>query len=125
MTKAELIERGVNFDNMNYPFGEMNIIVQQFATLKADLDDDDVLTAKPDIYHPRKNSVWSCGCQDDGGFDISTENERKDYASHLRDSAERLKIMSIILSQQANELEEFGEIRTSLYYPEESDKYTK
>ena len=34
MTKAELIDRGVNFDNMNYPFGEMNIIVQQFATLK-------------------------------------------------------------------------------------------
>lgn len=125
MTKAELIERGVNFDNMNYPFGEMNIIVQQFATLKKDLEDDDILTAKPDIYQPRKNRVWSCGCQSDSGFDISTENERKDYASHLRDSAERLKIMSIILSQQAKELEEFGEIRTTLYYPEESDKYTK
>lgn len=125
MTKAELIDKGVNFDNMNYPFGEMNIIVQQFATLKKDLGDDDVLTAKPDIYHPRKNSVWSCVCQDDSGFDISTENEREDYVSHLRDSAERLKIMSIILSQQAKELEEFGEIRTTLYYPEESDKYTK
>ena len=124
MTKAELIERGVNFDNMNYPFGEMNIIVQQFATLKEDLEDDDVLTANPDIYQPRKNNVWSCGCQG-SGFDISTEDERKDYASHLRASAERLKIMSIILSQQAKELEEFGEIRTSLYYPEESDKYTK
>ena len=110
---------------MNYPFGEMNIIVQQFATLKKDLEDDDILTAKPDIYHPRKNSIWSCGCQEDSGFDISTENEREDYASHLRDSAERLKIMSIILSQQAKELEEFGEIRTTLYYPEESDKYTK
>ena len=124
MTKAELIERGVNFDNMNYPFGEMNIIVQQFATLKEDLEDGDVLTVNPDIYQPRKNSVWSCGCQG-SGFDIDTENERKDYASHLRDSAERLKIMSIILSKQADELEEFGEIRTSLYYPEESDKYTK
>ena len=122
MTKAELIERGVNFDNMNYPFGEMNIIVQQFATLKEDLEDDDVLTANPDIYQPLKNSVWSC---QGSGFDISTEDERKDYVSHLRDSAERLKIMSIILSQQAKELEEFGEIRTSLYYPEESDKYTK
>lgn len=124
MTKAELIERGVNFDNMNYPFGEMNIIVQQFATLKKDLEDGDVLTANPDIYRPRKNRVWSCGCQG-SGFDISTENECKDYASHLRDSAERLKIMSIILTKQAEELEEFGEIRTKLYYPEESDKYTK
>ena len=107
---------------MNYPFGEMNIIVQQFATLKEDLEDGDVLTANPDIYQPRKNSVWSCGCQG-SGFDISTENDCKDYASHLRDSAERLKIMSIILTQQAEELEEFGEIRTTLYYPEESDKY--
>lgn len=124
MTKAELIEKGVNFDNMNYPFGEMNIIVQQFTTLKKDLEDGDVLTANPDIYQPRKNRVWSCGCQG-SGFDISTEDECKDYASHLRDSAERLKIMSIILTKQADELEEFGEIRTTLYYPEESDKYTK
>ena len=125
MARKELIERGVNFDNMNYPFGEMNIIVQQFATLKKDLEDGDVLTANPDIYQPRKNSVWSCGCREGGGIDISTENERKDYVSHLRDSAERLKIMSIILTKQAEELEEFGEIRTTLYYPEESDKYTK
>lgn len=124
MTKAELIKRGVNFDNMNYPFGEMNIIVQQFATLKEDLEDGDVLTANPDIYQPRKNRVWSCSCYGDG-VDISTENDRKDYASHLRDSAERLKIMSIILTKQAEELEEFGEIITTLYYPEESDKYTK
>jgi hypothetical protein len=124
MTREELIEKGVNFENMNYPFGEMNIIVQQFATLKKDLEDDAVLTANPDIYQPRKNRVWSCGCSGDG-VNISTDDECKDYASHLRDSAERLKIMSIILSQQANELEEFGEIRTSLYYPEESDKYTK
>lgn len=122
MTRKELIERGVNFDNMNYPNGEMNIIVQQFATLKKDLEDGDVLTANPDIYQPRKNSVWSCGCQD-GGIDINTEDEQKDYISHLKDSAERLKIMSIILLKQAEELEEFGEIRTTLYYPEESDKY--
>lgn len=124
MTKAELIERGVNFDNMNYPCGEMNIIVQQFATLKEDLENGDVLTANPDIYRPRKNRVWSCSCYGDG-VDISTENERTDYVSHLRDSAERLKIMSIILTKQAEELEEFGEIRTTLYFPEESDKYTK
>lgn len=122
MTKAELIERGVNFDNMNYPFGEMNIIVQQFATLKEDLEDGDVLTVNPDIYQPRKNRVWSCSCSGDGVY-ISTEDERKDYINHLKDSAERLKIMSIILTKQAEELEEFGEIRTTLYYPEESDKY--
>lgn len=122
MTRKELIERGVNFDNMNYPCGEMNIIVQQFATLKEELEDGDVLTANPDIYQPRKNRVWSCSCSGDGVY-ISTEDERKDYINHLKDSAERLKIMSIILTKQAEELEEFGEIRTTLYYPEESDKY--
>ena len=37
MTKAELAKRGVNFDNMNYPCGELNIIVMQMIHLIVDL----------------------------------------------------------------------------------------
>lgn len=120
MKREELIELGVNFENMKYPNGEMNIIVQQYQTLKKDVDDGEDFMAYPDIYQPRKNRVWSCNCSGDA-VDISTEEGKKDYITHLKDSSERLKIMSILLSEQAKELEEFGEIRTSLYYPEEDD----
>ena len=124
MTKAELIERGVNFDNMNYPCGEMNIIVQQMAHLKSEVEPGDILQAYPDVYQPRKNRVWSCSCSGDP-FPLDSETDRENYISHLKDSSERLKIMSIILAEQAKELEQFGEIRTTLYYPEESDKYER
>lgn len=117
MTKEQLTNLGVNFDNMNYPFGEMNIIVQQFPVLKNDEDDEYHMKAMPDIYHPRQNSVWSCGEHGDGYY-ISNNDEKTDYISHLKDSSERLKIMSILLAQQAKELEEFGEIITECYYPE-------
>ena len=120
MKREELIELGVNFENMKYPTGEMNIIVQQHQTLKKDIDDSGEFMAYPDIYQPRKNRVWSCICSGDA-VDISTEEGRKDYITHLKDSSERLKIMSILLSEQAKELEEFGEIRTTLYFPEEND----
>ena len=120
MTKAELAERGVNFDNMNYPCGEMNIIVMQMSQLKSDVESGDILKAYPDIYQPRKNKVWSCSCYDDA-FPLDSKDDKEHYISHLKDSAERLKIMSILLSEQAKELEQFGEIRTSLYYPEADD----
>ena len=124
MTKAELIERGVNFDNMNYPCGEMNIIVQQMAKLKSEVEPGDILQAYPDVYQPRKNRVWSCSCSGDP-FPLDSETDRENYISHLKDSSERLKIMSILLAEQAKELEQVGEIRTTLYYPEESDKYER
>ena len=44
---------------------------------------------------------------------------RKEFIKHLRDSAERLKIWSLLLSRQANELEETGYTDTVCYYPEE------
>ena len=105
----------------------MNIIVQQFATTREeqmeeqadDYDDpeDFCFSAYPDIYHPRKNQVWSCACNGDP-VSLETPEDRADYVKHLRDSAERLKIMAILLKQQAKELEETGEIYTDLYYPE-------
>ena len=120
MTKAELSERGVNFDNMNYPCGELNIIVMQMAQLKSDVEPGDILQAYPDVYQPRKNKVWSCSCSGDA-FPLDSKTDKENYITHLKDSAERLKIMSILLSEQANELEQFGEIRTTLYFPEADD----
>lgn len=132
MTRQELEAVGVDFNALTYKNGEMNIIVQQFAAIReeqmeehADSCDDPeefCFSAYPDIYQPRKNRVWSCACSGDS-ISLETAEDRADYAKHLRDSAERLKIMSIILKQQAKELEETGEIHTSLYYPEADYQY--
>lgn len=118
MTQKELMDLGVNFDNMKHPCGEMNIILQQFPVTHANSDDPENLIAEPDIYMPRKNRVWSCGCSDGDGFNLSDPDMRNKYIIHLKDSAERHKIMAILLARQAQELEEFGEIRTECYYPE-------
>lgn len=129
MTRQELEALGVDFSELTYECGEMNIIVQQMATIREEqmeeyadeygdpYYEDFCFSAYPDIYQPRKNRVWSCGCTGDP-VSLETPEDRADYAKHLRDSAERLKIMSIILKQQAKELEETGEIHTNLYYPE-------
>jgi hypothetical protein len=115
-TKEELIELGINYDNMNYPFGEMNVIVQWFGRPKVNEDGTESDYAYPDIYMPRKNRVWSVTDKD---INLSDEDDRKDFIKHLRDSAERLKIWSHLLSRQANELEETGYTDTVCYYPEE------
>ena len=115
-TKEELIELGINYDNMNYPFGEMNVIVQWFGRPKANEDGDESDYAYPDIYMPRKNMVWSV---EDKDINLSDEDDRKEFIKHLRDSAERLKIWSLLLSRQADELEETGYTDTICYYTEE------
>lgn len=121
LSNDELIKIGVNLDNLTYPMGEMNIIVQCYGfddeTIQEIKDKDDIIEVAPDIYHPRKNSVWSCGCQGDN-IPIETEDEKEDWVKHLRDSADRLKIMSYYLMKQADEIEEFGYPKTTLYYPE-------
>jgi hypothetical protein len=115
-TKEELIELGINYDNMNYPYGEMNVIVQWFGRSKVNEDGTESDYVYPDIYMPRKNRVWSVTDKD---INLSDEDDRKDFIKHLRDSAERLKIWSLLLSRQANELEETGYTDTVCYYPEE------
>lgn len=121
LSKEQLIEIGVNPDNLNYPNGEMNVIVQCFGfddeTIEAIKSGEDIAEVSPDIYHPRKNSVWSCGCSGDN-IPIETEDEKADWVKHLRDLAERLKIMSYYLMKQAEEIEEFGYPKTKCYYPE-------
>lgn len=116
-TKEKLIELGINYDNMNYPYGEMNVIVQWFGSPKEDDENEDEgRFAHPDIYMPRKNSVWSVS---DDEIDLSNEDDRENFIVHLRDSAERLKIWALLLSRQADELEKTGYTDTICYYPEE------
>jgi hypothetical protein len=123
LTREELIAIGVNPDNMTYFCGEMNIIVQCFGSEDGTTYDEKtgsripMTKVYPDIYHPRKSSVWSCGCEDDP-ISIESEEDKEDYVEHLRDSAERLKIMAYYLSCQADEIEKFGYPKTNCYYPE-------
>lgn len=116
MTREELIEIGVNPDNMIYPHGEMNIIVHCFGMDEDEIENNE-LKIYPDIYQPRRNRVYSCGCNGDS-FDLTDEEVRRDYLAHLKDSAERLKIMAHKMSLQIKELEEKGYFTTDLYYPE-------
>ena len=115
LSKDELIAIGVNPDNLKYPSGELNVIVQRFGCAEEDVEE--LTELSPDIYHPRKNSVWSCGCQGDD-IPFETQEEKEDWVKHLRDSAERLKIMSYYLMKQADEIEECGYPKTNCYYPE-------
>ena len=117
LTREQLVEIGVNPDNLNYLDGEMNIIVQSFGMSEERLQEND-LRIYPDIYHPRKNSVWSCGCEGKAIADLNNEEDKKEWIRHLKDSAERLKIMSYYLMKQAEEIEEFGYPKTTCYYPE-------
>ena len=127
LTREQLIEIGVNPDNLCYPDGEMNVIVQSFGYEDGMQEEYDHYTDTetkhpvnklyPDIYHPRKNCGWSCGCEGDA-IPFEDEEDKKDWVKHLRDSAERLKIMAYYLTCQANEIEEFGYPKTTCYYPE-------
>ena len=143
LTKKELVAIGVNPDNLTYPHGEMNVIVQQFGYengMATDYDYEtdsnvDVPVTKlypyvyqprknlpvtklyPDVYQPRRNRIWSCGCENDY-IPFETDKDKSDYAKWLRDSAERHKIMAYYLMKQADEIEKFGYPKTDCYYPE-------
>ena len=61
MTKEELLALGINVDDLNYPNGEMNVIVQCFGQSTDENERKEEPLARPDIYQPRRNEVWSCG----------------------------------------------------------------
>ena len=122
MTKQELQTHGVKLENLTYENGEMNIIVQQFPSEEYDENDNDeesptINIAFPDIYQPRKNRVYSYGETGDI-INLDDPDSRANHIKHMRDSAERLKIWSILLAKQADELEQTGKITTTMYYPE-------
>lgn len=113
----KLKEIGINTDNF-VPFGEMNIIVQCHGIDDTDDEfDPNDINVYPDIYQPRKNRVWSCSYNGEP-INLNDEEEKTKHIKHLKDSAERLKIMSYLLSKQAEEIEEFGYPKTTCYYPE-------
>lgn len=114
MKREDLKKYNINEEELIYPHGEMNIIVQGFST-KSDDENDNF--AQPDIYHPRKNSVWSCVNENDG-YNLSEKKDREFYITHLKDSANRLRIMAVLLEKQAKELAEKGYIETNCYYPD-------
>lgn len=117
MTKEELLEKGINVDDLNYPYGEMNIIVQCFGQSKDENERNEDPAAYPDIYQPRKNEIWSCGCTNDP-ISLETEDDKKDYIKHLKDSVGRLRILALLLEKQVHELETQGYFTTTCYYPD-------
>lgn len=125
MKAEELQVHGVKLENLTYENGEMNIIVQQFPSEEYEENDNDdesptINVAFPDIYQPRKNRVYSYGERGDI-IDLDDPDSRANHVKHMRDSVERLKIMSILLAKQADELEQTGKITTTMYYPEPQD----
>lgn len=122
MKAEELQKLGVKLENLTYKNGEMNIIVQQFPSTECDENDNDedsptINVSYPDIYQPMKNRVYSYGITGNI-IDLDDPDSRADHVKHMRDSVERLKIMSILLAKQADELEQTGKITTTMYYPE-------
>ena len=122
MKAEELQALGVKLENLTYRNGEMNIIVHQFPSEEYDENDNDdesptINVAFPDVYMPRRNRVYSYG-ETGEIIDLDDPDSRADHIKHMRDSVERLKIMSILLAKQADELEQTGKITTSMYYPE-------
>lgn len=115
MTKEELLKLGIKVEDLTYPFGEMNIIVQCFKQR----DENDNITDElhPDIYQPRKNRVWSLGCSGDC-ISVKSKEEKDDYIRHLKDSVGRLRILALLLEKQINELETIGYVETNCYYPD-------
>lgn len=116
MTKEELIKLGINVDDLKYPQGELNIIVQCFPQHE-DEDGNIVREVFPDIYHPRKNSIWSCSFNEDG-FSVESPEEIDKYILHLKDSVGRLRILALLLEKQAKELETIGYVKTLCYFPD-------
>ena len=122
MKAEELQKLGVKLENLIYENGEMNIIVQQFPSEGYDENDNDeesptINVVFPDIYQPRKNRVYSYG-ETGEVINLDDSDSRKEHIKHMRDSVERLKIWSILLAKQADELEQTGKITTTMYYPE-------
>nr|UWI39035.1 MAG: hypothetical protein [Bacteriophage sp.] len=85
-----------------------NIIVQCFGKE----DEDDKHIVHPLNFMPRKERC----CELD--YDLSDKGQKEKYLKQLRDSQERLKILSLLLHKQEEEVVEFGYPKTTCYYPD-------
>lgn len=75
-------------------------------------DEDDKHIAHPLNFMPRKERC----CELD--YDLSDKGQKEKYLKQLRDSQERLKILSLLLHKQEEEVIEFGYPKTTCYYPD-------
>lgn len=75
-------------------------------------DGDDKHIVYPLNFMPRKE----CCCELD--YDLSDKGQKEEYLKQLRDSQERLKILSLLLHKQEEEVIEFGYPKTTCYYPD-------
>ena len=95
--------------NLNPRMDEFfKIIVQCFGKE----DEDDKHIVHPLNFMPRKERC----CELD--YDLSDKGQKEKYLKQLRDSQERLKILSLLLHKQEEEVIEFGYPKTTCYYPD-------
>lgn len=116
MTKEELLALGINIDDLNYPNGDKNIIVQSWGQLEDENDRKEDPNICADIYQPRKNRVYTFSECDAYKIKFNAEYEKMEYLAHLKDSVGRLRIMALLLEKQAHELETQGYFTTTCYY---------
>lgn len=110
MTEEQIKKFGIKIQNLqpdstNY---SANIIVQCFGKE----DEDDKHIVHPLNFMPRKERC----CELD--YDLSDKGQKEKYLKQLRDSQERLKILSLLLHKQEEEVIEFGYPKTTCYYPD-------
>ena len=114
MNKKELKKCGIKLENLrDDKFYEANIIVQSFG--KED-DNESRYLVTPLNYMPRKERC----CEIE--YNLSDKDQKEEFLRHLRDSQERLKILSLLLHKQEEEIIEFGYPKTTCYYPEPSEE---
>lgn len=108
----EYAEIGVDYNKFT-KFGEMNVIVQSFAIDKK----DDVAEMGYLNFMPRR------GYASEQTVDLNNEDDRKQFITQLRDSAERMKVWAYLLAKKADEIEKGVYDGTSVYYPEFKEYY--
>ena len=114
MNKEELKKYGIKLENLREnKFYEANIIVQSFG--KED-DNESRYLVTPLNYMTRKERC----CEIE--YNLSDKDQKEEFLRHLRDSQERLKILSLLLHKQEEEIIEFGYPKTTCYYPEPSEE---
>ena len=110
MNKETIKQKGINVENLQ-PEGmyDINILVQ---CMGCEDDDKDKYKVYPLNFMPRKERC--CALE----FDLSNEEEKEEFLKHLRDSQERLKILSLLLHKQEEEIIEYGYPKTDCYFPD-------
>lgn len=110
MTEEQIKKFGIKIQNLqpdstNY---SANIIVQCFGKE----DEDDKHIVHPLNFMPRKERCRELD------YDLSDKGQKEKYLKQLRDSQERLKILSLLLHKQEEDVIEFGYPKTTCYYPD-------